>query len=395
MKKIAIHDYAGHPFQIDLSKQLARNGYEVTHIYTTSSGGPKAGFDSKIDRLNVINIQTENVVKQNFIKRRKQEKLYGLKLVEQLKTIKPDVIISANTPLDAQLEIQKWCLKNDVKFIFWLQDIISIAASSILKKKLGLLGSIVAKYYERIERRILQRSNHVITIAEDFNKIVKDWGVIANNVTAIPNWAPIEEIPVVDKKNTFSKTHKIDQKFVVLYSGTMGMKHNPDIIYDSAKLLSNNKEILFLIVTQGQGREYLENRLSEQPLENIRLLDFQPFDLFPTVLGSADCTLTLLEPEAGIFSVPSKVWSSYCAARASLLVVPENNLAAKITSQINAGRIIPPNNPKILASSILELYESQELLTLMGENARSYAEDNFYVNNIATQFEGIIAKVNS
>lgn len=392
-KNIVIHDYAGHPFQIDLSKQLAKNGHFVTHIYTTSSGGPKAGFDFDIENLTVVNIQTESVAKQNFLKRRKQEKLYGRILVDHLNQIRPDVIISANTPLDAQLEVYKWCKSNDVKFIFWLQDIISIAAANILKKKLGLIGSAVAKFYQKIEKKILIGSDYVITIAADFNVIVENWGVEKDKIIAIPNWAPIEEIPLQTKSNSFSQEYELENKFVILYSGTMGMKHNPDIIYNAAQLLSNNKNIIFVIVTQGAGREHLNKRLNEKKLSNIRLLDFQPFELFPQVLGSADCTLTLLEPEAGIFSVPSKVWSSFCAGRASLLVVPSNNLAAKITKEINAGKVIPPGDSKFLADAITELYGSKNELNEMGNNARKFAEENFYVEKIAQKFEKIIIKV--
>lgn len=395
LKNIVVHDYAGHPFQIDLSKQLAKNGFNVTHLYTTASGGPKAGFDSELENLTVINVQSEDVAKQNFLKRRNQEKQYGKRLVQHMQEIQPDVVISANTPLDAQNDLHAWCRRHEVPFIFWLQDIISIAAESILKKKLGFLGTLVAKYYQGIEKRILTGSDHVVTIAQDFNQIVEDWGVPAQKITAIPNWAPIEEIPVVAKVNEFSKEQHIDDKFVVLYSGTMGMKHNPDIVYDTAEMLQDESDILFLVITQGQGRTHLEQRQEVKKLPNLRLLDFQPFDIFPQVLGSADCTLTLLEPEAGIFSVPSKVWSSYCAQKASLLVVPENNLAAKITKKINAGRIISTNDPKILRNTILELYGSQELCEELGMNARAYAEEHFYVKDIAKKFEEIILKLNN
>ena len=53
-KKIIIHDYAGHPFQLDLSIALAKKGFDITHIYTSSSGGPKAGFDRNIENLKII-----------------------------------------------------------------------------------------------------------------------------------------------------------------------------------------------------------------------------------------------------------------------------------------------------------------------------------------------------
>lgn len=393
MNNIVIHDYAGHPFQIDLSKQLAKNGYKVTHLYTTASGGPKAGFDSEIENLSVINVQSETIAKQNFVKRRGQEKRYGQRLVHHMSQIKPDVVISANTPLDALNSLHHWCKKQNVPFIFWLQDINSIAAESILKKKLGVIGSLVAAYYKRMEKQILLGSEHVVTITEDFNPIVTNWGVNEGRITTVPNWAPIEEIPVLSKNNDFCKAQKLEEKFVVLYSGTMGMKHNPDIIYETAESLTEESGVVFLVITEGKGRTHLEARQNKKKLDNLRLLDFQPFEIFPEVLGSANCTLTLLEPEAGVFSVPSKVWSSYSAQKACLLIVPEDNLAAKITKRIDAGRVISSNNPLDLKRSILELYNSQELCKALGTNARKYAEEHFYVEEIVKKFEKIIGKL--
>ena len=44
--KILIHDYAGHPFQTSLSKELARLGHNVTHAYFAQDEGPKGMMSS-------------------------------------------------------------------------------------------------------------------------------------------------------------------------------------------------------------------------------------------------------------------------------------------------------------------------------------------------------------
>ena len=43
MLKIIIHDYAGHPFQLELSKQLSKK-FIVYHFYYQNDYGPKADF---------------------------------------------------------------------------------------------------------------------------------------------------------------------------------------------------------------------------------------------------------------------------------------------------------------------------------------------------------------
>ncbi len=391
--KIAIHDYAGHPFQLDLSKQLSKLGYLVTHYYSSSSGGPKAGFDREEENLSIVNINIGQIDKQNFVKRAFQENHYGKVLVNHLKKFNPDIIISANTPLFAQRKLIKWAKKNNIKFIFWLQDIISLAASSILREKIGVLGKSVAFLMKQIEKEILIDSDHVITIADEFNPIIHNWGVSENKITTIPNWAPIEEIPAKEKNNIFAKEKNLTDTFNIIYSGTMGFKHNPDLLYETANLLENEDDIRFIVISEGAGVEQIKRRQKEKFLRNLIILPFQDWKIFPDVLASADLLLILLEKNAGIFSVPSKVWSGFCAARASLLVVPDYNLASKIVKRINAGVVVDKYEPQVIAENILRLKSNQKLLKEMGNNARKYAEEYFIIEKIAEQFISIIENV--
>jgi glycosyltransferase involved in cell wall biosynthesis len=384
--KVIVHDYAGHPFQFDLSKELTKKTLEVYHLYTESSGGPKAGFDAKENlKLKVVSIEQKLIKKSNFFWRFFQEYAYGRKLTDQCLKISPDVIISANTPIPAQFLLWKYAKKNDVRFIFWLQDLISIAAENILKKKFGFLGIIVAKIMQKFERDVLTGSDHIITITKDFNSLLFSWGINENRVTVIPNWAPIEEIPIMDKVNEFSKRHNLTDSFNIIYSGTMGFKHNPQIIVDLASQLKDKKRIKIIVISEGEGMNYLKN---SQGLDNLILLPFQPYNLLPCVLSSADILLTLLEPEAGVFSVPSKVWSSYCAGRASLLFVPSDNLASKVTEETNAGIVVHDFDKLLVA--VKKLYQDDGLRIQMGKNARNYAETHFKIEDIAHQFIEII-----
>ena len=67
-KSIVIHDYAGHPLAFDLSKELTKR-YNIIHIYTSLSGGPKANFREDIENLTTIKINLDSADKENFIKR--------------------------------------------------------------------------------------------------------------------------------------------------------------------------------------------------------------------------------------------------------------------------------------------------------------------------------------
>ena len=388
--KILINDYCGHPFQFDLSKELVKRGHKVLHMFTYASGGPKANFNEKFHNVEVVDVSMQIVNKQNFIKRWFQESNYGIKAIKVIERFQPNVVISANTPMAAQRKIVHFCNKERIKFVFWLQDIISIAVQSILTRKLGPLGKIIGAVFKSIERNILKRSDHIVTIADDFVVKISDWGINKTKSTVIPNWSPIEQIPVLPKVNTYSLKHNIDHKFVVLYSGTMGMKHNPHIISEAAKNLQDNSDIIFVVITDGIGMDVLKKEKEALSLDNLLLLPFQSFEIFPQVLASGDVLLTILEEDAGMFSVPSKVWSGYCAGRTSLLVVPEENLAAKRTKEINAGIVLPNDQSNKLSEKILYLKSNPSLCNIHGKNARDFAEAHFKIDKIADRFEAIL-----
>ena len=50
--------------------------------------------------------------------------------------------------------------------MFWVQDFYSIAASQLLRKKLGPLGALVGAYYRFLERRQFQSSDAVVVITD-------------------------------------------------------------------------------------------------------------------------------------------------------------------------------------------------------------------------------------
>ncbi len=100
--------------------------------------------------------------------------------------------------------------------------------------------------------------------------------------------------------------------------------------------------------------------------------------------------MALLEPDAGVFSVPSKVLSYLCAARPVLLAVPPENLAARIVSRNNAGRVVEPTDTAGFLAAAGELLGDEDLRGRLGTDARAYAEATFDLERIADEFERIL-----
>jgi colanic acid biosynthesis glycosyl transferase WcaI len=392
--RIAMHDYAGFSFPLELSIEFSKRGHYVLHLFTAASGGPKASFKERChEKLQALNIDIELVEKDKFLKRWIQEKYYGNLVIDKLCKWKPDIIISANTPLVAQKKIMSWADKNGVPAVFWLQDLLSVAAKTILSDFSPTLSSFAYRYLNKIEIDALSRANHIIAITDDFIPFLKQWNIDSDKVSIIPNWGPIEQFPVIGRRNRFSCKYGLNEKFVILYSGTLGKKQDIKLIVNTVNKLSDDSEILFIIASDARGQDLIKQQLSEKDLPNLLRLSLQPAPIYPYLLASSDVALVTLDATAGIYCAPSKLWSIYCAQKPSIVAVDNGNLCARITKNINAGIVIIPGSVNECIAAIRELKENKSLRESMGMNARKYAEKYFPISPIADAFEKIVKNV--
>lgn len=392
--RILIHDYSGHPFQVQLSRELAGRGHHVRHVHCTSFLTPRGALarresDPETFESTGIGIR-EQVAKYSFVKRRSQDREYADLLCADVERFGADVVVSSNTPLDAQAKLQAKCRKLGVPFVFWLQDIYSIGITKVLKRRLPVVGAPISWYYRQLEQKLLRRSDAVVAITDDFVREL-GWREADRPMHVIPNWAPIDEIPVLPKQNEWAKHHGLDRKKCVIYSGTLGLKHNPGLLLQLAVEAQADEDIQVVVISEGIGAEWLKEQRARLGLENLSILGFQPFDVLPQVLASADLLVALLEPDAGVFSVPSKVLTYLCTSRALLLAVPAENLSAKIVLEADAGVVVDPTNEEAFVSAAMDLLRDPGKADTLGKNGRSYAEKTFDIRAIGDRFETIIA----
>ncbi|MDX1440712.1 MAG: glycosyltransferase family 4 protein [Rubricoccaceae bacterium] len=397
--RIYVHDYAGHPFQVQLSRALARRGHEVRHGFSSTNQTPQGSLvrqagDPETFQPDPITlphpIEKYDSSFRGFWARRKSEIEYGSLLIQQVADFDPDVVLAANTPLDPLSALQGWCAQNNVRFVNWLQDLISVAAHRLLRRKLAFVGEFAGRIYLNLERRILKSSDAVVMITEDFRETLLRWNVEDEKLHMIENWAPIEQIPLRDKQNPWSEAFNLAQKRVFLYAGTLGMKHNPELLLNLALDWKDDDSVAVVVITEGIGKDWLREKKAEHTLENLVLLPYQPFDEMADVLGAADVLVAILEPDAGVFSVPSKVLTYLCAGKPVLLAVPTENLAARIVQRTESGVVVPPTAPTAFVHEARRLLSDETRRATAGRNARRYAEETFGIDRIADKFEKIL-----
>lgn len=395
--KILVHDYAGHSFAPSLSRALAARGHEVVHAFAGSLQTPRGELrrnegDAPTLEFEEIPMDPEYPrYKYSFRRRRSMEIRYGHAAADFVRAWKPDAVLSGNTPTETQEPITRATVEVGGRFYYWVQDFYSLAVDKLLRKKIPVAGGLIGAWYRLLDLRQFRRSSGIVAITEDFTPILtKEFGVDPKRVSVVPNWAVIEELPVLPKDNAWSRLHGLHDKFVFLYTGTIGMKHNPAMLLEIAKRFRSNPEVRVVVVSEGIGADWLRRESEREGLQNMLLLPYQPFADLPAVLASGDVLIGILEKDAGIFSVPSKTLSYLCAARPLLLAVPPENLSARITRENEAGLTVAPDDLDGFLEAAVRLHGSPEECRKLAANARAYAEATFPIEKTANAFENIL-----
>jgi colanic acid biosynthesis glycosyl transferase WcaI len=393
--RICVCDYAGHPFQVQLSRELAKREHDVLHLYFAEFQTPRGRLS--LGATDPPNFSVEGIslgqpfAKYQFVKRWVQERAIGWRIARRIQKFGAEVVFGSNLPLDALWIVLQSCLRANRGFVFWQQDIYSTAILRILRQKLGLLGFLIGKYYERLERRAAARSSAIVVVAESFRRTLEiKFGIDAGKINVIENWAPFDEIATRPKTNPWSTAHDLARQAVVLYTGTLGLKHNPSLILMLAMALRNRANTRLVVVSEGPFAAWLSAQAKEQSLSNLLVLPFQPYEFYPDVLGSADVLIAMIQNDAGEYSAPSKVLSYLCAGRPTVLSAPKDNLVSDIIQRSNAGVVCPVGDANAFAGAVEALLENSSLRETIGANARRYAEQAFNIRKIADQFERIM-----
>ncbi|WGF86751.1 glycosyltransferase family 4 protein [Marinivivus vitaminiproducens] len=397
-RKIVVHDYAGHPFQVQLSRKLAERGYEVHHLYFAADATPRGALrrlPGDPDTLSIVPVSLATAFqKYALVKRVLQEAEYGRLVAATINEIAPDVLINANVPIAALTAIRRRCKIPfpDRSFVIWLQDILSVGVGKLTREKLPLIGSLVGDAFHRAEKRNLNAADHIVCITQDFIPLLQGWRVDTGKCSVVENWAAIDEIRPFAGPSPWRKEHGLEGKRIVLYGGTLGFKHDPSLLIAAARALAADPacaDVALVVVAEGIGVDMLRAEKERHGLANLHLMPFQRYERLSEIFSQAEILLAVLSDNAGIFSVPSKVLGYMCAGRPILLSAPEENLATATVRRAGAGIGVRPGDHDGFVSHLTALLEEPGRAAELGRNARAYAERTFDIETIADRFEQI------
>jgi len=220
----------------------------------------------------------------------------------------------------------------------------------------------------------INKAKKVVVIGEMMRKKLIEKGVNPAKIEIIRNWADTNLVTPESKVNRFSKRYGFWNKFVVMYSGNIGLAQDLEVLIKAASLLKDNGEITFIIIGNGVEKEKLQQKARDLSLNNINFIPYQDKESLKYSLSSADISIISNKKGTAGYRVPSKLYGILASGRPILAIIEDESEVAKIVKEEKCGVVIEPGNPQKLAEVINFLYKNEVLCKEYGKNSRVAAE---------------------
>lgn len=236
-----------------------------------------------------------------------------------------------NPPLN--ILIARWT-KRDFAYLFY-----DVFPAALAQKQIISYQSAIYRIWEKTNQIVFKKAQRLFTLSQGMQNVMKIPAEYIEKTKVVEVWSNNSFFKDVDKKdNKFIHKYNLQDKFIVGYSGNLGKTHPVEKIIEIAEALQHERDILFLIIGEGEKKVYLRQLEKKKALSNLRILDFQPTALFPHVLAAFNVGVVTLEPEAADLSVPSKTYNLMSAGKPILSIAKPSSELAQIISKNKIGK---------------------------------------------------------
>jgi colanic acid biosynthesis glycosyl transferase WcaI len=296
---------------------------------------------------------------------------------------KYDVILVPSPPLTAGLAAAVLARLTGRSLVYNVQEIYPDVAI-----ELGVLRNSVAVMASRwLERFVYRRSDVIVTISTRFRDRLLAKGVPQEKVRVISNFAPDAPVGVQPpRKNAFSRAYGLDEKFVVLYAGNLGLTQDFDMVLAAAAELEGKTPIRFLIAGDGARRTWLEARLAAGGRRNVLLVPYQASSVVAEMYASSDVGLIPLRAGASATTFPSKIYTILANARPVVAAVESDSDVADLIRMAACGWIVAPGSASGLSRALMLAYEDPATTIAMGEAGKRYLQLHHTPALVARQY---------
>ncbi len=346
----------------------------------------KKFYMENLNDVNILRIRVPEFSKSNKKSRIKNIVSYFVgAMIATFKVGKQDYVFSISQPpiLGGLLGVWgKWIKR--AKYIYNIQDfnpeqIMAVGYSQ---------NQFVLKLMMALDKFSCRQSNLIITVGRDLVETVETRfaGKKVPKTVMINNWINEKEIyplpSIHEKVLDFKKKYNLEDKFVIMYSGNIGLYYDLENIMkviEKFKAGTRNvegKEVVFAFVGAGSIRDKLVLYKEEHGLDNVVFIPYQDKADLIYSLNAGDVHWVVNSKGIKGVSCPSKCYGVMAVGKPILGVLEKGSECRLLIEETGCGLCCEPgeyeNIEQMITRFTCEINQAEE--AEMGSRGRLYLE---------------------
>ncbi len=389
-----------------LAEALAANG----HVVTVLTGFPFAPlwkrwpeYRGRLFARDIVN-GVEVIRSTHFIPRRPGAMvqrllmegsfvLMALASLAKSKQAPWDVIVYCGAQPSLAMLVRGLAKWFTVPYVISIQDLAAQAATDV-----GIVKHpFITKALERFEYSAYLGAAQAFVLCQAFSDSLVAHGYPREAIHLLRSPIDVDQIRPVERMPRFRAANGLKpDDFVVLFSGSMGLKQGLDNVIAAARdLRASAPDVRWVMVGDGEMKPALERLIVEHQLQEcVKLLPLQPFEEMAAMFAAADVLLLNQIGTVKATVIPSKLLTYMAAGRPALAAVHENSQGAVLLREADGGFVVEPDSPRTLAEGVKRLRGlDADSRRAMGRRNREFAEAHFDRNQIVGQQESVLLDV--
>lgn len=239
-----------------------------------------------------------------------------------------------------------------------------------------------------------RRAQRVVALGPVMRERLLAKGVAAQRVVEIANWATGAPGEVTGADNSLRADWDLKDKFVLLYSGNLGLAHEFETLLRGVRQARDAVPSLRLVFIGG-GRRLQSVRQLTTALGLagiVRFSELLPAERLPESFGIASLAVVTLQAEFSGLVVPSKL-QGYMARGVPVLYIGPDSDVSRFIANSGGGICCSCGDVHGVAGQLIELAGDRARLAALAANARHWYETQFAVQLGLARYERMIRAV--
>ncbi len=234
------------------------------------------------------------------------------------------------------------CRRRKIPFVLWAMDLYpeTLAAMNLISK-----DGWRHRLFRRWARKGYERCAHIFTLGPVMRARLVEAGADDQRLTDVHNWVPRGIHYIAPGDNPLYQAGNWKGKFIVHYSGNIGLVHDFALIFAAAeRMLVSDPDVVFMIVGQGPRKSDLERVAREKKLDNVRFYPYAPYEQLSESLSLADLAFVTLERGFEGVIAPGKIYAYLAVGAPVVLIQGSASDLSRIVEDGIEGTIVAPHD---------------------------------------------------